>query len=785
MEDNTMLKNYRSCFRASSIVSIFAAGFVFAAIPQIAGVFATVSSPVVLNIQEAFEGALAAIRPESKNTKDFNVTQETKDSQGYVSVFAGSPSIWNGGAIDDLWTRSANWAGNVPIPGTLWTVEFDGTTRLTPNNDFPSNSDFNNLNFNTGAGSFTLNGNPITMNGNLTNSSTSLQTINMGMVLPGTRTFTMHSGGGDVTIGDSGDSAKGVISGTGGGVTTAGTGTLTLWGNNSYTGPTKAANNTTIGIGNDSALGTGELTISGGSIMATGGARSIGNNVKISANDGIIGGSSDLTINGTITGAAASRTLTVSNSGLTTLSNVYLTDTATTRTFTVTGAGNVVFGGIIANNSTNNSTADNLTFNSAFSGTATINGTNTYSGLTTLSNGQFVLGNKSAFGNSTVAINGVNISANNDLSGVNSVGNSITFGGNNTFAGSNNIQFSGDVPDTGNRTVTNNITSGALKFSNSVGLSSNSNAFTLTVDGTGNTEVSGVIANNGTGGTAASGNLIKTGTGTLTLSNVCTYSGTTTVNNGKLFVNGSTASTSAVTVSGGTLGGTGTVNGTISVASGGKIAPGTSPGILNSGNVSFASGSTFDVEIGGTTVGTEYDQLNVTGTVSLGGSTLNLSVFNGFTPVSGQTFTIINNDSTEAVTGTFSGLAEGASIPNFLGSGKSAQITYKGPNGGANDNDVMLRVLYPTAADASIAGRVLTADGRAIAGAMIIVSGRGLEQPIVTMSKPSGRFVVRGLEAGHSYIVTVSSKRYVFREAGRLVNVTDNVSGLDWVALPK
>ena len=68
---------------------------------------------------------------------------------------------------------------------------------------------------------------------------------------------------------------------------------------------------------------------------------------------------------------------------------------------------------------------------------------------------------------------------------------------------------------------------------------------------------------------------------------------------------------------------------------------------------------------------------------------------------------------------------------------------------------------------------------------MIIVRGRGLEQPIVTMSKPSGRFVVRGLEAGHSYIVTVSSKRYVFREAGRLVNVTDNVTGLDWVALPK
>lgn len=459
-----MLKNYRSCFRASSIVSIFAAGFVFAAIPQIAGVFATVSSPVVLNIQEAFEGALAAIRPESKNTKDFNVTQETKDSQGYVSVFAGSPSIWNGGATNDLWTSSANWAGNVPIPGTLWAVEFDGTTRLTPNNDFPSNSDFNNLNFNTGAGSFTLNGNPIKMNGGLTNSSTSLQTVNMGIVLPGARTFTMHSGGGDVTIGDSGDSAKGVISGTGGGVTTDGTGTLTLWGNNSYTGTTTATSGTIIAIGNDSALGSSEFSFNTGSITATGGPRTVSNNFKFSGSSGIIGGSNDLTINGSFTGSGASRSLTVNNSGLTSFSSLFLTDTANTRTLTITGAGNILFGGVIANNSTNNSIADNLTFNSAFSGIATINGTNTYSGATTLSNGQFVLGNKAAFGTSTVAINGVNISANTDLSGVNSVGNSMTFGGNNTFSGSNSLEFSGSVTDTANRTITNNLSAGILKI---------------------------------------------------------------------------------------------------------------------------------------------------------------------------------------------------------------------------------------------------------------------------------------------------------------------------------
>ena len=120
----------------------------------------------------------------------------------------------------------------------------------------------------------------------------------------------------------------------------------------------------------------------------------------------------------------------------------------------------------------------------------------------------------------------------------------------------------------------------------------------------------------------------------------------------------------------------------------GNVSPGTSPGILNvTGNVTLASGNTLTVEIGGLTPGntaTNHDQLNATGSVTIGTNvTLATSSFGGFTPLVGQSFEIINRT---GGTGTFTGLLEGATIPNFLGSGLSATITYAGGDG----DDVVL-----------------------------------------------------------------------------------------------
>jgi autotransporter-associated beta strand protein len=142
-------------------------------------------------------------------------------------------------------------------------------------------------------------------------------------------------------------------------------------------------------------------------------------------------------------------------------------------------------------------------------------------------------------------------------------------------------------------------------------------AHALTV-GTNNlsTTVSGVISDGGiSGGTA--GSIIKVGSGTLTLSGINTYTGTTTVNGGALLVDGSIASSSGVTVnSGAILAGTGTVGSAI-INAGGTLSPGNPTGTLNvSGNLGFAAGSQYVVNISSGIAG----RTDVTGSATLAGT---------------------------------------------------------------------------------------------------------------------------------------------------------------------
>ncbi len=112
----------------------------------------------------------------------------------------------------------------------------------------------------------------------------------------------------------------------------------------------------------------------------------------------------------------------------------------------------------------------------------------------------------------------------------------------------------------------------------------------------------------------------KIGASTWIVTNTQSVTTPWTIFSGLLIVNGSLANATSVTVSGGTLGGTGTVS-TTNVNAGGTLAPGnpTNPtGTLNiAGSLTFASASAFYLV---NVVGASASNTNVTGTATLAGN---------------------------------------------------------------------------------------------------------------------------------------------------------------------
>jgi hypothetical protein len=145
-----------------------------------------------------------------------------------------------------------------------------------------------------------------------------------------------------------------------------------------------------------------------------------------------------------------------------------------------------------------------------------------------------------------------------------------------------------------------------------------------------------------------------------------------------------TAANGVLVPGGGLLRGTGSVDGPIEAAAGGTVAPGLSSttGILTGGGSTILDpGSTLSIRLDGTTVGSGYDQLDLTDP-TLTGAHLNL--IPNFTPPLGTTFTIIH--SLTPVVGNFAGLPESTV---FTVNGHVFRITYQG---GAGD-DVVLTAL--------------------------------------------------------------------------------------------
>ena len=132
-----------------------------------------------------------------------------------------------------------------------------------------------------------------------------------------------------------------------------------------------------------------------------------------------------------------------------------------------------------------------------------------------------------------------------------------------------------------------------------------------------------------------------------------------------------------------------------SVTLDGNVSPGQSPGVLSvAGNLTFAAGDTFTVEVNGTAIGgagVTFDQVDVTGVVTIGNTvalTIDATDLTAGEIADGDEYVLINNDGSDATTDTFDGLAEGDQVvADVNGLGFALDISYAG---GSNNNDVVL-----------------------------------------------------------------------------------------------
>jgi autotransporter-associated beta strand protein len=160
---------------------------------------------------------------------------------------------WSGNGADARWSTAANWGGGAAAANDE--LYFGGSSGLSNTNDLAADTPIDGVTFNAGAGPFALGGNALNLAGDITNDSTTTQTINLSLVLSGSsRMLSAAAGnlnvGGDV--GESGGSYGTIISGPG---------SVTLSGTNSYSGGTLVSSGTLI-VGSPSALPDGSsLTV--------------------------------------------------------------------------------------------------------------------------------------------------------------------------------------------------------------------------------------------------------------------------------------------------------------------------------------------------------------------------------------------------------------------------------------------------------------------------------------------------------------------------------------------
>jgi autotransporter-associated beta strand protein len=482
--------------------------------------------------------------------------------------------------------------------------------------------------------------------------------VNLGagaVTLGGNRTVSINRTYNTLTVGGVIDDGVNSYS-----LTKTGSGELTLAGANSYDGGT-ILNEGKLSINHAQALGTGALTINGGTldnstavaiVNTNNNAQNWNGDFTFHGTRGLDLGTGDVTLGGNRTVTSLYNTLTVSgiiDDGV----NSYSLTKAGAGSFTLAGA-NRYDGGTMLNEGT-------LYLNHAQalgSGMLTINGGNLGNNtagpvVNTNHNAQNWNGDFSFIGPKNLDLGTGAVTLGKTLTvttkyGILTVGGDLADGGLNyglTKAGAATLALSGANGYTGVTTVQEGTLSlfngaaisdagavvlanagtallklnahetiGSLAGGGSAGGNVNLQGYTLTTGDAGNTSYAGSLS-------GAGGHLTKTGAGTLTLSGVNSYTGGTTITAGTLSVAASAAlgpESNPLTIGGdGTLKATGSFNSSRATTLGGTGA---------------GQGGTFEVDAGATLNYAASSVISGTGSlIKTGAGTLSLGGVNTYT----------------------------------------------------------------------------------------------------------------------------------------------------------
>jgi autotransporter-associated beta strand protein len=423
--------------------------------------------------------------------------------------------------------------------------------------------------------------------------------------------------------------------------------------------------------------GTGTLSVASGLVLSSSNSPSIQNNLSFGAAEAVFLTASALNVSGQISGtggltkgAAGSLNLTGANTftGPITVNEGMLNFKDMGSLGADTSEIVLNDGASLVPNTANVTLTRGLRLNGYYQ--ASISGPSTA--------GNFVIGAPiTGTGQLLVSFSNVVFTAANTFAGDLTVGGTLTFGGDAMLGGGTRVAL-----NSGGKLVL------AAPWTTSRTLAVNGSSFS-TVDTAGFDASIAKLTSQ-----FSSSSLVKAGAGLLTLPDAGGFFGAMSVTAGEVRLDGTIPDNATGTLSvsaGATL--SGSMQGTRTVLVFGTLSPGDGVGPMSSGNLLFQGNSTLSMELASST---GYDQVNVTGSVTLTG-TVQLALNLGVTNLA-DTFTLILNDGTDAVSGrfTYAGttLNEGT---QFQAGGQAFQISYVGGTG----NDVVLTAV-PEPANAGL-----------------------------------------------------------------------------------